>query len=263
MYMPFLVSAYIVTLFAGLVIPAFAQASEEKVEAPPLPTPLQIRLPAHTKAEVTITRTRPLSDAETADALRRDWYPDLQKMTCLRDDRNFEVNYEWEGGKKTSAYLWNGRLIFSASVRIPEDIRTGGVGAPDWSKSDFPEAGWIRAEDYAGKQILSGRVCYVFDRQKNARTPEQRRASIERELRELGVTDPRAFAQMRDNMLAAPAAVGRVWLDAKTLLPLQVENEAFRFRYTYSSVPEIKVSPEGIYRKFVETPPQPTPGSSE
>lgn len=232
---------------------AMAQSVSDEEPVPPLPDPLQIRLPANTRAEVSVTRTQALTDTEAADPIRRQWYPDLQKASYLRDERNLSVDYEWEGGKKSSAYRLGGQVVFSASLRFVDDIRTGGAGAPDWSRSDFPEAGWISLKDYAGRQTVGGRTCYVFDRRKGVKDVESRRARIEQHLREQGITDPAAVVALGRNMLEGEVPTGRVWLDTKTLLPIQVEEGAMLYRYTYKAAPEQKVIPTGIYKRFLES----------
>ncbi|MDX6767608.1 MAG: hypothetical protein SFU85_12555 [Candidatus Methylacidiphilales bacterium] len=172
-------------------------------------------------------RLRPLPEEERTNQNRLKWQPDPVSAVYARENGQLAMQARWEGGKVSEFYVRGGYLIFQGSLRFPSDIRivevhAGDRSAPDLSKGDFPEIPALRRADYVRTENIQGKKIYVFECSSADAT------GLTAQSKGLSEAATRALAEQTE----APAQQHVLWLDAKTLLPVQYRNKDFVYDYT-------------------------------
>jgi hypothetical protein len=161
-------------------------------------------------------------------------HPRLLQQIVQQSGRIRHEETHWEDGTQDVLWFYGGSTMFHPRYYTPENILMfppGSSGAPQQSKSNFPDLDWIRPETFAGTTTYQGAKCYLY---KMTRPP------------------------LAGGDILAPADNVEVsaWIDAKTLLPIAVEDPALVKRYTFKSGPvtlELTGPFARAYEKFAKS----------
>lgn len=104
---------------------------------------------------------------------------------------------------------------------------------PRYEQSDFEDFEWISKENYKGVESVEGRPAYAFELV--SRSPITRRDQIYYDPGKSIDADPSSAPQQTFRSNA--------WLDAKTLLPIKVDDGRQTRTFTFGETPASKLSP--------------------
>ena len=176
-------------------------------------------------------RPSPPTDPKWVYAYKRalEIYPRILRVTDVKSGKDRLEETSYENGKTGTLYIYNGYVVYQPmnwpadkALAMPVNYRDspvkGGLG------SDFPDVGWIRPEVFAGTVMYEGQRCHYYE-DKNA-----------------------SPVSGGDHLNPAKTKGVRAWIDARTRLPIAVEDEAVFKKYTYSQS-AVTIQLEGVFAK--------------
>lgn len=170
-----------------------------------------------------------------------DIYPLLVRETVEKSGKDWHREKVFDNQTKENIWVRNGIVVYQYHYFPPERVIAvsvsdhispvkGGFGP------DFPELYWIRAEAFVKSEMYGGHLCYYYE-DKNARP-----------------------LQGGDALAAVPQKGNRAWIDAKTRLPIAMEDDTMLKTYTYHQS-AVNIQLTGVfataYQKALETAKQP------
>jgi len=180
-------------------------------------------------------RPAPPSDPKWLNAYKRalDIYPRIVRITSEKADGDRYEETLYENGKKGVMYIYKGWVVYrpvawpeDKALALPVNSRyspvKGGLGP------DFADLDWIRPEVFVGTVMYEGRRCYQYE---------------DKEGQPISGGDALDTAKTKGV---------RAWIDAKTLLPLAVEDDAVLKRYTYNQK-AVSIQLSGVFAAAYES----------
>ena len=221
-------------LFASLLLlEVFLPRFSAYAEPPPEP-PLIANTPDSFAWTIDVQRKKPRvvpsadPGQETTYKRLMDIDPLLMRETVEKAGKEWHREKFYDNQRKDNFWVCNGMVAFQFQ-HFPQDKVTamptnniispvkGGFGP------DFPELDWIDAKYFVGTVSLAGQMCHFY-RKQNAK--------------------PLGF---RDELTPAPkTSLVSAWINAKTRLPVAIEDDEIVERYTYRAGPA-SIQPTGIF----------------
>jgi hypothetical protein len=193
-------------LILGVSLPLHAQE-----KAPPPTAPFLNRTPEHSAWKVLYAPKKAPPPGPPPLTLME---VDVTKMNLTRQDVSI-----WSDNQTTEHWNYEGVCMFNQHgipgvYLLPLSATSPGLSVimPDYSKSDFPELGWINAGNYKGVVTYQEHSCYLFQ-------------SIPTDAEAAGCT-------------ADQISLKQVWIDVKTKLPIAFDDGVKSIR-TYTDIKEI------------------------
>jgi hypothetical protein len=157
---------------------------------------------------------------------RLDFNPNLKSVEILRDASDIQVIYTWEGDKKSYAYQINGVTAWLCNLRNPNAIICAAdptalefslnhQGVDKGSSGEFPSLFWYKSSFYSGKATIDSNDVLVF------------------------------YQNLDEHQK-------KLYVDAKTLLPVIYDSRFAIFKFNYLKVPNAKVTPPDNFAKAIK-----------
>lgn len=180
---------------------------------------------------------------------------ELEEIRVAKAGTTRRIVRKWSDGKAMDAWYLgpiclgempgqDGRLevvVFDASGAAglvdTRPLTLGALSGADYSKGDFPEFNWIRAEHFAGIGSPDSNPYFIFRLTGAAPASAPRRADLTmpESLRSKGSKSPAPSVPSAPP--SVPAAVIEARIDCATKLPLSLDDGSHKRTYTFSMEP--------------------------
>ena len=210
-----------------------AFAGPATAEPPPEP-PLIAALPLVCAWTIDVQQKRPRqpppADPKAAAVYKRmlDASPRMIRVSTERAGENAHKETFWEDGKTDSLWIYNGWVILkpvnypvNQVTAMPMHSRLSPV--KDGLGADFPDLVWLTSETFVKTEPYHGQSCHYYE-------------------------DKNASALQGGDALNPNIPKGvRAWIDAKTRLPVAVEDDAVIKKFHFIKNPPEKLEPTGAF----------------
>ena len=237
--------------FSLFMVPALAE--EDKPEAPSLPPPkfpLELRAPnkyqwkidfrfdrAKAKKQTLTPEAKPSEDLDEPTEAAPPMLP--KSIEVSKDGRVYREVTTWQDGKKSEKWVLDG-------LQLREQPKTGRVldvdaasystDFSDYRRSDFELAEWMNKEAFKGVKLLGTRPAYEFSIGSDKRRPTPREIALK------SIQDD--VSESTDSQPVAASAEYVAYLDAKSLLPIYIDDGEVVRIYSYGPLTESLVPPQ-------------------
>ncbi len=209
--------------------------SDYKSQLPPPPgLPNQLEIPVNTRIAIKVWRKTLLSPPPQPNDPRLLWSPDLKSALIERNQSDIHAVFYWEGGRSSEAYVIRGVSFNQYSAVYPDQINISGgpLGfsltrrAEGSSNTAFPGTSWYAPSCYVGIAALGAGLAanpvLVFV-PGGAQTPGG----------------------------GFPAGVS-LCLDAKTLLPVRLDDGTFIYAFSCYPASDVRIDPQGAFLSAIQ-----------
>jgi len=190
-----------------------------------IPTFTQINIEVLSRPE-DVNKPPPRTLSPEQESHRLDFNPDLKSVEILRDASDIQVVYTWEGDKKSYAYQINGVTAWLCNLRNPNAIICAAdptalefslnhQGVGKGNSGEFPSLFWYKPSFYSGKATIDGKDVLVF------------------------------YENLDEHLK-------KLYVDAKTLLPVIYDSRFAIFKYNYLKATNAKVTPPDNFTKAIK-----------
>ncbi len=227
-------------------------SAEEKPEVPTLPPPkfpMELRAPSkfQWKIEFRYDREKAKKETLTPEAKSEDKLDDPveapppmlpKSIEVSKDGRIYREITTWQDGKKTEKWVLEGLQLREQpkTGRILDvDARSYSTDFSDYRRSDFEVAEWMGQDTFRGVKLLGSRPAYEF-----SVGADKRRLSP----REIALGSMPDEVRGPDSQPVGPGSEYVAYLDAKSLMPIYIDDGEVVRIYSYGSLTETLVPPQ-------------------
>lgn len=230
---------YVFLVLAGICVPTVRGNAEPPPDPPLLaaaPDPFAWTIDIQHKKPRAATPSDP-AQANTAKRLM-DIYPRLLRQTVDKAGKNWHRAKYFDNQKQDNTWVCDGMAAVQFQHYPPNKIDVMAASSPNSPAKggfgpDFPELSWVSAKYFIGTVTYAGQRCHLYQNKSAQPLPG------------------------RDALAPAPTAAGvSVWINAKTRLPVAVEDEDMIQRYSYRVGPAA-IQPTGIFAEALARAPHP------
>ncbi|MDZ4787338.1 MAG: hypothetical protein SH807_00160 [Blastochloris sp.] len=207
-----------------LTIPclSWAQEKEEKKEEVRLPLPAAPILEEVAKNQQWRIKLKGLAPGVEAPANPELLGVEIIERLFKKMDTVRYLEKKWSDNKKTGAWIFAPYQLeeatYSPGLIEIRDANSGTDG--DFTKSDFPDLGWINESNYITTDKVGGKLCYLFKKPAASFLSDVRMSPEFT----LAVVDPKKLTE------------DKVWVSVETQLPVQIEVSGKIFEYSFSAL---------------------------
>lgn len=248
---------------AGMMALSMASSfCQGQVEVPPPKEPILPRAPELSSWTISFRPDREKVWEETFEPKKQQgekvapkWARVLQpiEVTVTKDGTTYREVITWSNGTKSEKWIVDGlqlREIPQTGAIMRVDTASYGPEVSDYSTSDFEPVQWIGKDNYKGVKFAGGRPTYEFV------VEDASRRLTRREVVHRGYTDTGDPVEPGKSVKAtgfqSDKNVQVAYLDARTQLPIYVDDGAMARTYRFEVPAGPLVVPERFAIKFEE-----------